>query len=76
VAPGVVGRVRVQPGGFFVDPLPRADVLVMGAVLHNWDHERQMLLLGKAYVALPTGALLIVREELIDDDRRGSVLAC
>lgn len=72
---GVADRVRFQPGDFDADPLPSADVLVLSAVLHNWDHDRQMMLLRKAHAALPPGGVLIVREELIDDDRRGSVPA-
>ena len=31
------GRISFQAGDFFADPLPSADVLVMGHVLHDWD---------------------------------------
>src|SRR5439155_9112993 len=34
---GLSERLRFYAGDFFSDPLPRADVLVMGRVLHNWD---------------------------------------
>jgi O-methyltransferase domain len=34
---GLNERLRFYPGDFFVDPLPEADVLVMGRILHNWD---------------------------------------
>lgn len=63
------GRVRFVPGDFFVDPLPAADVLIMGRVLHNWDLERKRMLLQKAHAALPPGGALIVYERLIDDAR-------
>ncbi len=66
----VAGRLRFHPGDFFNDPLPTADVLVMGRVLHNWDLAAKMLLLKKAFDALPTGGGVIVYERLIDDDRR------
>jgi hypothetical protein len=63
-------RLRFYPGDFLNDPLPEADVLVMGRVLHNWDLATKMMLLRKAYGALPAGGALIVYERLIDDERR------
>jgi hypothetical protein len=69
---GLSGRIRFVPGDFFVDPLPAADVLIMGRVLHNWDLPRKRMLLQKAHAALPPGGALIVYERLIDDARRVS----
>jgi hypothetical protein len=69
---GLADRLRFQAGDFFKDPLPTADVLVMGRVLHNWDLTAKKLLLKKAYEALPVGGALIVYERLIDDERRSS----
>jgi hypothetical protein len=69
---GLSGRLRFLEGSFFNDPLPSADVLVMGHVLHDWDLETKLMLLGKAYDALPRGGSLIVHEALIDDDRRSN----
>jgi hypothetical protein len=69
-AHGLADRLRFHPGDFFADPLPSADVLVMGHVLHNWSLEQKLELLGKAHHALPDGGALIVYESLIDDDRR------
>src|SRR5262245_14426487 len=63
-------RLRFYPGDFLRDPLPQAEVLVMGRVLHNWDLETKGLLLRKAHAALLPGGALIVYERLIDDDRR------
>jgi hypothetical protein len=62
--------LRFYPGDFFEDPLPTADVLVMGHILHDWDLQEKRLLLEKAYEALPEGGALIVYEALIDDERR------
>src|SRR5262249_20775236 len=67
---GVSDRVRFLPGNFFADPLPGADVLIMGRVLHNWDLATKRMLLGKAHAALPVGGALIVYERLIEDERR------
>jgi O-methyltransferase len=63
-------ELRFYPGDFFTDPLPPADVLVMGHVLHNWGLDQKLELLGKAYRALPDDGALIVYESVIDDDRR------
>jgi hypothetical protein len=63
-------RVQFAAGDFFKDPLPAADVLIMGMILHDWDLPTKRMLLDKAYAALPTGGSLIVCEMLIDDDRR------
>src|SRR5207249_3494455 len=59
---GLSDRLRFQPGDFFADPLPRADVLVMGHILHDWDLEQKRLLLRNAHAALPSGGALIVYE--------------
>src|SRR5215467_2924365 len=64
------GRLQFYGGDFFRVPLPRADVLVMGRVLHNWDLTRKKVLLRKAYEALPVGGALVVYERMIDDERR------
>jgi ubiquinone/menaquinone biosynthesis C-methylase UbiE len=66
---GLSGRVRFLAGSFFTDPLPQADVITMGHILHDWNLDEKMMLLRKAYDALPSGGALIVYEMLIDDDR-------
>jgi cyclopropane fatty-acyl-phospholipid synthase-like methyltransferase len=71
---GLGDRLRFYPGDFFNDPLPRADVLVMGHILHDWNMEEKRMLLKKAIEALPTGGALIVFEALIDDERRKNTL--
>ena len=73
-ANGVADRLAFQAGDFFADPLPEADVLVMGHVLHDWDLQRKRILLEKAYAALPAGGALIVYETLIDDERKDNAL--
>jgi hypothetical protein len=67
---GVADRVRFQGGSFFEDALPKADVIVMGHILHVWDLAQKKVLLGKAFDALPKGGAVIVYDAIIDDDRR------
>jgi len=53
---GLSDRVSVQPLDFFADPLPRADVITMGMILHDWNLEKKMQLIKKAYDARPLAA--------------------
>jgi hypothetical protein len=71
---GLSNRLHFYPGDFFNSPLPAAEVLVLGRVLHNWDLSTKKMLLKKAYDALPPGGALIVYERLIDDERRGNTV--
>jgi predicted O-methyltransferase YrrM len=70
---GLSERVEVLSGDFFADPLPRADVITMGLILHDWNLERKMQLIRAAYDALPEGGAYIVIENVIDDARRENV---
>ncbi len=67
---GLGDRLRFHAGDFFADPLPSADVLVMGHILHDWNMDEKLVLLRKAYDALSDGGALIVYEAIIDDERR------
>jgi SAM-dependent methyltransferase len=69
-ARGVEARLRFLPGDFFKEPLPHADVIVMGHILHDWNLDDKMMLLHKAYAALSPKGALIVHEALIDDGRK------
>jgi hypothetical protein len=67
---GLSDRLAFYPGDFLRDDLPRADVLIMGRILHNWDLATKQLLLCKAAQALPRGGALIAYDNIIDDERR------
>ncbi len=69
----VTGRVETAGGDFFADPLPSADVITMGMILHDWNLDRKLHLIHQAYDALPDGGVLIAVENIIDDDRRENV---
>src|SRR5215470_15364782 len=66
---GLADRLRFYPGDFFADPLPPADVLILGHILHDWSLEQKLTLLRKAHQALPRGGALIVYDAIIDDGR-------
>ena len=66
---GVTERLRFHPGDFFKEDLPKADVITMGHILHDWNLEVKQMLIRKAYEALPEGGALIIYEAIIDDER-------
>ncbi|MGA3202406.1 MAG: methyltransferase [Bryobacteraceae bacterium] len=65
----VAGRLRFVAGSFFEHPLPPADVILMGHILHDWGLDDKRMLIRRAYDAVPEGGALIVYESIIDDDR-------
>jgi hypothetical protein len=69
-AAGLSERIQTASGDFFHDPLPKADLITMGMILHDWNLERKMHLIRAAYDALPEDGAFIVIESLIDDARR------
>lgn len=69
-AAGMTERIKVVSGDFFVDDMPKADVVTMGNILHDWNLEKKKVLIKKAYDALPDGGAFIAIENLIDDARR------
>lgn len=66
---GLSSRLQFQAGSFFKEPLPSADVIMMGHILHDWNLEEKRMLIAKAYEALPKGGALMVYDAMIDDDR-------
>ncbi|MDH3637602.1 MAG: acetylserotonin O-methyltransferase [Gammaproteobacteria bacterium] len=72
-AAGMADRIKAVAGDFFKDQLPKADVVTMGNILHDWNLEEKKLLIKKVYDALPEGGVFIAVANLIDDVRRENV---
>ena len=70
---GLSHRIATAAGDFFKDPLPRAEVITMSMILHDWNLPKKMQLIKAAYDALPRGGAFVTVEHLIDDARRVSV---
>ena len=66
---GLSECLQFYPGDFFKDSFPKADVISMGHILHDWNLEEKQMLIAKAYQALPEGGAVIIWESIIDDDR-------
>ncbi len=69
-AQGLGERITVSSVDFFSEPLPKADVITMGMILHDWNLEKKMHLIRAAYDALPRDGAFVAIENLIDDARR------
>ena len=67
---GLTERVQADAIDFLHDEFPRADIITMGMILHDWNLDRKKMLIAKAYRALPKGGALIAIENIIDDERR------
>jgi hypothetical protein len=67
---GLTDLIQVVSGDFFTDALPKADVITMGMILHDWNLENKKHLIQSAYEALPENGAFVAIENLIDDDRR------
>lgn len=66
---GLSNRVTVVSGDFFQQDFPKADVITMGNILHDWSLVEKKELIQKAYQALPKGGALVTIENIIDDNR-------
>ncbi len=66
---GLTGKITTHPGNFFTDEFPKADIITMGMILHDWGLEDKKMLMKKAYDALPEGGSLVAIENIIDDNR-------
>lgn len=65
-------RASFSGGDFFRDPIPAADVLVMGHVLHDWSPDERATLIRRAYHAVRPGGALLIYDQLTDDADTGT----
>lgn len=66
---GVSDKVKAASGDFFNEKIPAADVVVMANIMHDWAEDKKLLLMKKAYEALPEGGAFVAIENIIDDAR-------
>lgn len=73
---GVVSqRISLTAGDFFVDPLPEADLIAMGRILHDWSEAKVRQLLTKVFDRLSSGGAILIAEKLVDEERTGPTSA-
>ena len=69
---GLSAQVTAASGDFFSDEIPRADIITMGNILHDWNLGEKKKLIAKACNAIHDKGCLIVIENVIDDERRNN----
>ncbi|MFJ2812824.1 methyltransferase [Streptomyces sp. NPDC087294] len=61
-------RLTFHAGDFFTDPLPRADAVILGHVLHNWPEDARRSLIRSAAEAVNPGGALLIYDAMLDED--------
>jgi hypothetical protein len=69
-AAGLSERVTAGEIDFLNQDFPKADLITMGMILHDWNLEKKKMLIAKAFAALPEGGAFVAIENIIDDERR------
>ncbi|MGW2490588.1 methyltransferase [Streptomyces sp. NPDC001606] len=64
---GRTGTAVFHPGDFFRDPLPPADLVILGHILHDWDPAQRRHLLGKAFDAVGPGGAVLVYDRMLGE---------
>ncbi len=64
---GLSGAVQFHGGDFFSDPLPKADLVILGHVLQGRSREQRAFLFRKALEAANPGGALRVYDHMLDD---------
>ena len=66
---GVADRVRIEPGSFFEGVPAGADAYILSHVIHDWNEEQCLTILGHCRRAMGTnGRLLLVEMVLPEGD--------
>jgi len=65
----MLDQVNIISGDFFLDEFPKSDIVSMGNILHDWNHEKKQILMKKAYNCLNENGIFIVVEKFIDNQR-------
>jgi O-methyltransferase/methyltransferase family protein len=68
-ARGVSDRVTIVPGDFFQSAPPGADAYILSHIIHDWNEDQCLTILGHVRNAMnPTGRLLVVEMVLPSGD--------
>jgi len=63
-------RIKVESGDFLKDPIPSADIITMGNILHGLNEDTKQELVKKVYDALPANGAFMTIENIIDNERK------
>ncbi|MEU9303984.1 methyltransferase [Streptomyces sp. NPDC048269] len=69
---GLGDRIEFTGGDFFADDIPKADVIVLGHILHGFDTDRRQELLRRVFASVNPGGQVLIYDRMIDDERRNA----
>ncbi|MGE0040428.1 MAG: methyltransferase [Vicinamibacterales bacterium] len=76
-ARGVADRVTIEPGDFFEHVPAGHDAYVLSHIIHDWNEEQCLTILGHCRRAMPPGSRLLIVETVLppgDTPHQGKVL--
>jgi hypothetical protein len=65
----ITSRVKIASGDFMKDPIPPAEIITMGNILHGVNEETKLMLFKKVFDVLPDNGVFMAIENIIDNDR-------
>ncbi len=66
---GLLDRITLQAGDFYIDPLPEgSDLVLLSAIIHQNSTEQNIDLYKKIIGAMAGGGRLIIRDHIMNDD--------
>jgi SAM-dependent methyltransferase len=74
-AVGVADRCEIVPGDFFQGVPDGADAYLLANVLHDWDDEDSVRILGSCRRAMASGGRVLIIERMIPEDLADAVPA-
>jgi hypothetical protein len=72
---GLSDRLRFIAGDMLENPLPTADVISFGHVLHGRSAELRRELIGKAYSAVPPGGAVLIYDAMLNPDNPNNYMS-
>ena len=64
---GLADRIRIEPGSFFESIPSGADLYIMSHVIHDWNPEQCLTILGHCRRAMQQGGRLLLAEMVLPD---------
>lgn len=68
-------RIAFVAGDMNEGPLPSANVICFGHLLHGYSETKRRELIAKSYEALPPGGVLLVYDAMTDPGRRNNLIS-
>jgi 8-O-methyltransferase len=68
---GTTGKVRFRSADFFTDPLPQADVVMIGHCMVDWTDEQRTTLIANVFPAVAPGGSFLIWDPMLVEGQDG-----